>query len=196
LLTLWGLVLGAIGYLASHDASSLSLVVLASFLGALSVLIVVEWRWLFPLRQLVCACREIEKGHLDVIAPELGAPEVKATARIINDMAADFQEVLLMTAHGSNAIRRSAESLDFELGNESSTSIPRKTLSEMLELIRQINELIQEFKYFRVVVGKDSILDVGILKATDSSTERPSKGTIGTVGLDMACVPGSRRTGE
>ncbi len=93
-----------------------------------------------PLVRTARACLKIQSGDLSRTVPESGPASLRRIARTINEMSADFQEVLLLFAH----MVRTAEKAD-----------PSGHTEEMSALIR-------DFKYFRVAIENGTIRDRGV----------------------------------
>jgi hypothetical protein len=115
-----------------------------------------------PLRRVAVACRRIESGDLSRTVPIAGPRQLRCIARLINDMAADFQEVLLLFAHLLRSAQRSASLLALRESGRVSRQFDAGRVDELIADIRQMHEMIHDFKYFRVRVDTDAIVDTGI----------------------------------
>jgi len=113
-----------------------------------------------PLRDLDRATRKFDGGDLSPSAPEAGPPALRRIARTCNDLSADFQEVLLLFAHLS---RSAATAAEFIRARKSSTDPHALSgIDAVLDDIGQMQEMVMDFKYFRVRVGDDGITDTGV----------------------------------
>jgi HAMP domain-containing protein len=147
------------------------LFVLAFTLGAL-VSGLTLWLWLYrPLLRVRAGCRRISSGDLSHTLPEDGPTAVAEMARFNNSLAADFQEILLLFAHLARSAMSSARLLQEHVVDRLGTD-DRGRASEIIEDIHQMQEVIEEFKYFRVCFEDGRIIDTGLVVST--TTQRPS----------------------
>ncbi len=108
----------------------------------------------------------IESGDLGRTLPEQGSRDLIEIARTMNNMSADFQEVLLMFEYLARSTARSAGDLDVVLGECAATEADRKHGSELMAGLDRMQEVIRDFKYYRVRVEEEQIVDTGIGETT------------------------------
>jgi HAMP domain-containing protein len=119
-------------------------------------------RWTEQARRLATACRQVECGDLSRTVPEDGPAPLAEVARAVNTLTADFQEVLLLFAHLVRSARLTVRSLQRHLRSEPAHELDRLRAAQIMSDIEQMEEMISDFKYFRVRIEDDAIVDTGV----------------------------------
>jgi hypothetical protein len=79
----------------------------------------------------------------------------------MNDLEADFQEVLLLFAHMARSARTSADLLR-PLADDATDSSEAERVREVLVDIDEMQAMIKDFRYFRVSLDDGTIRDAGV----------------------------------
>jgi len=106
---------------------------------------------------MVYAAREISKGNLSTTMPIYTNDEIGQLGSIINDITADFQEVLLMVGKINNSAVRSVDSVYNRvevLKEREITDEIRKELNVLYENIGELKALVESFKFYQVDLTK------------------------------------------
>ncbi len=142
--------------------------------AVLGVIICAVWfqlRFSLPLSRLQQVTRSLEGGDLSPTLPETGPPVLHMIARSVNSMLADFQEVLLLFAHLLRSTRRAAKRLQTIRNGSSEDGGDRepadRAVDEIIESIAQMEEMIHDFRFFRVRIEDSMIIDLGIPARAD-----------------------------
>ncbi len=105
-----------------------------------------------PLETVVRAAREISKGNLKVTAPANPTAQIGELAGAINDLAANFQEVLLLTGTTLGNTRAALDRIENSLGHEGQLS--HDELQRQIGLIRvdleMLDSVVKEFDFYQV----------------------------------------------
>jgi hypothetical protein len=117
--------------------------------------------WGGPLSRVAGACRARAATDLSRTLPEVGPSSLRAIARTLNDVEADFQEVLLLFAHMVRSARASADLLR-PLASDATGSPEAGRIREVLEDIDEMQATISDFRYFRVSLDDGLIRDAGV----------------------------------
>lgn len=123
--------------------------------GALSL-----WWLVAPLCEVVAACRAIEEGNLETSAPERGSPELRTLARLVNGLAADLQEILLLFAHMLRSLQHAWSVLG--TGGAGLSDDEREVLGAARDETARMQEVITDFKYYRVALRGGVFVDTGV----------------------------------
>jgi len=91
----------------------------------------------------------------------VGPPSLRAIARTLNDVEADFQEVLLLFAHMVRSARASADLLR-PLVSDEAGSPEAERIRAVLADIDEMQATIRDFRYFRVSLDDGLIRDAGV----------------------------------
>lgn len=105
-----------------------------------------------PLKRLTSAAKEMSNGNLGALIPSDGHGEMGELAEVINDLAANYQEVLLLTGtavgKSSSAVERIEKVLD--LSGESSG---QEELREQVGLIKtdleMLGSVVKDFEFYQ-----------------------------------------------
>jgi len=119
-------------------------------------------RLLAPLAEMTTACLSVKSEDLSLTVPERGTRNLRTLARVINGMAADFQEVLLLFAHMARSARQWVPLLERSVAGSNATDAERRMVAATVGQIDQIQEIISAFKFFRVTLEGDAIIDRGV----------------------------------
>lgn len=117
--------------------------------------------WVGPLSRVARACRARAATDLSRTLPEVGPPSLRAIARTLNDVEADFQEVLLLFAHMVRSARASADLLR-PLVSDEAGSPEAERIRAVLADIDEMQATIRDFRYFRVSLDDGLIRDAGV----------------------------------
>jgi HAMP domain-containing protein len=110
-----------------------------------------------PLDEMVHAAREISKGNLSTTIPVYTKDEIGQLGSIINDITADFQEVLLMVGKINNSAVSSVDAVYNRvevLKEKEITEDIRKELSMLYSNINELRSLVESFKFYQVDLTK------------------------------------------
>jgi hypothetical protein len=137
------------------------LVLLASFAAGAGAATGVSWLvWGAPLSRAARACRKRTATDLSRTLPEEGPESLRTLARTLNDLEADFQEVLLLFAHMVRSARASADLLR-SLATDEADSPDGPCVRAVLADIDEMQATIRDFRYFRVSLDDGVIRDAG-----------------------------------
>lgn len=144
---------------------------IASFLAGVAVTAGASWLvWGAPLSRAARACRTRTATDLSRTLPEEGPESLRTLARTLNDLEADFQEVLLLFAHMVRSARASADLLR-SLRVDEASSPDGSSVHAVLEDIDEMQATIRDFRYFRVS------LDDGVIRDAGATGSRPDPST-------------------
>jgi HAMP domain-containing protein len=110
-----------------------------------------------PLDEMVHAAREISKGNLSTTIPIYTKDEIGQLGSIINDITADFQEVLLMVGKINNTAVGSVDAVYNRVEVLKEKEISEDIRKELMILYNNINELklmVESFKFYQVDLKK------------------------------------------
>jgi HAMP domain-containing protein len=110
-----------------------------------------------PLDEMVHAAREISRGNLSITMPVYTKDEIGQLGSIINDITADFQEVLLMVGKINNAAVKSVDTVYNRvevLQEKEITDDIRHELNTLYENIGELKSLVESFKFYQVDLTK------------------------------------------
>jgi len=115
--------------------------------GALIYLFIT--RLLVPLNVVYSAARNIADGDLSVNVPYRSSHDTADLGKSLNDIAANFQEVLLVTGTKVGACRSAVKTIEKVLANNSP---PDDRLKEQVRIVRQeldaLESLVQSFEFY------------------------------------------------
>jgi methyl-accepting chemotaxis protein len=101
-----------------------------------------------PLRQVIRAAKEMSNGNLSSPIRSQSRNEVRELAEVINDMAANYQEVLLLTGtavgKSSSAVEKIEEMLD-QAGQEE-LQVQLGVIKRDLEMLGSV---VKDFKFYQ-----------------------------------------------
>lgn len=139
-----------------------TLALLLSFGVGATISFGVSWLvWGGPLSRAARVCRFRAATDLSRTLPEEGPPSLRILARTMNDLEADFQEVLLLFAHMARSARTSADLLR-PLADDAADSSEAARVREVLADIDEMQAMIKDFRYFRVSLDDGTIRDAGV----------------------------------
>jgi hypothetical protein len=139
-----------------------ALALLFSFVIGAAFSFGVSWVvWGGPLARAARACHFRAATDLSRTLPEEGPPSLRVLARTMNDLEADFQEVLLLFAHMARSARTSADLLR-PLADDATDSSEAERVREVLVDIDEMQAMIKDFRYFRVSLDDGTIRDAGV----------------------------------
>jgi len=102
-----------------------------------------------PLRRVATLCLRLTSGDLSPTVDESGPQSLKAIARVLNSILADFQEVLLLFVVLLDTARTSMRLLQ-EHADEHCDNTVRSLTASVLGDLSQLRGIIGGFKYYRV----------------------------------------------
>ena len=106
-----------------------------------------------PLDEMVKTAKEISKGNLSKTVPVATKDEIGQLGIVINDITADFQEVLLMVGKISLTSSNATDIIHnrVEILNEKSiTDDIRKELAVLYTNIAELKALVESFKFYQI----------------------------------------------
>ena len=118
-----------------------------------------------PLARAGRVCRRVESGDLSETVPESGPSDLRALARVLNTLLADFQEVLLLFAYLLRSARTSMHLLHERVNAEAGDNASRSLAATILDDLSRMQEMVEGFKYFRVRIESGTITDTGLRPA-------------------------------
>jgi hypothetical protein len=137
-----------------------------------------------PLVQAAGACGRIAEGDLSATVPELGPAPVRKTMSVLNTVLADFQEVLLLCAHGLHSIRRA---LDAAPAGQECPPPGAEALRQARLEVEELQRMLEGFRYFRVKLADGTITDTGVTPTRLASTPAGRRPTAaGAVSIEGA----------
>ena len=105
-----------------------------------------------PLDIVARAAKEISKGNLKVTAPTNPAGQIGEFAGAINDLAANFQEVLLLTGTAVGNSREALDRIEKNIGQQG--RVVDEELRRQIDLIRDdltmLASVVKEFDFYQV----------------------------------------------
>jgi len=112
-----------------------------------------------PLRSVTHAASEIAGGNLAFTVPPALRHEVGDLGQLVHDMAANFQEVLLLTGTTVGNATSSLDQID-ELLRSEANPIPQSRLQEHLDSVRRdvdsLGLVLKSFKFYQTAFnGKE-----------------------------------------
>jgi HAMP domain-containing protein len=110
-------------------------------------------RFISPLGTMTHAAREIAEGNLSVSVPSQGKDDVGTLARALNDVAANYQEVLLLTGIKVGICRDALERMEKML-EEHNPSPDADELERLCRSAREelgmVSDLVKSFEFYEV----------------------------------------------
>ena len=114
-----------------------------------------------PLETIVKTAREISEGNLSVSVPMERRDEIGKLGQTVNDIAVNYQEVLLYTGtkvgNLRSAVSEMEDALDREENNQTGTEV-----REQLEVIRQelegLSDVVQQFRFYKARFNGNKVL--------------------------------------
>lgn len=110
-----------------------------------------------PLDEMVHVAREISRGNLSQTMPVHTKDEIGQLGSIINDITADFQEVLLMVGKINNSAVKSVDTVYNRvevLQEKEITDDIRQELNVLYANIGELKSLVESFKFYQVDLTK------------------------------------------
>jgi methyl-accepting chemotaxis protein len=105
-----------------------------------------------PLKRLTQAAREMSSGNLSVPIRSNGSDEVGELAEVINDLAANYQEVLLLTGtavgKSSSAVERIEEALD-RGGQPAGQEELRGQVEAIKRDLEMLGSVVKDFEFYQ-----------------------------------------------
>jgi hypothetical protein len=151
------------------------LVALGSAVGAAGGAVFCAAWLLLPLLGAARTCKRVAAGDLSETLPESGPRPLRAVAKVFNTVLADFQEVLLLFAHFLRSASASIQALRELADGPASGNTVRSLCAGTLDDLRNMQEMIEGFRYFRVRIEGGAITDAGALPADRRRAQpRPS----------------------
>jgi methyl-accepting chemotaxis protein len=124
-------------------------------------LFLVVWKILKPLGGMVDAAKAITEGNLRGTVPVGSRDEIGMLGGLLNDLAANFQEVLLLvwnhTANSARALQEIKEAVQSQPGGGVTPSGITEHLRTVQEDLHAIQEVVRRFQFYRVTVGQEDV---------------------------------------
>jgi len=127
------------------------------------------WVWIqrnifYPLNDVTASLRLITQGRLNTIHPTNRNDEIGQIGELLNDVAADFQEILLASwTHASRSVDQ-AERLQAILNANPPDAVTRELNQSCDQLIREsksFQKLMEGFEFYDVTVDKNRLVGPG-----------------------------------
>jgi len=120
-------------------------------LGFGSVIGLFVSRVMVPMSSLGDAARKISRGNLNATAPSMPARELVDLGAVINDLSANFQEILLFTGttvgNTSEAVDRIQEALNGK--RPSCEDEVREQVRRIKDDLRKLTAVVKEFEFYQ-----------------------------------------------
>jgi methyl-accepting chemotaxis protein len=117
-----------------------------------AVLYLLMKKVVIPLRNITAVMNEIAGGNLGVTVPSAVRNEVGNLGQTVNDVAANFQEVLLVTGTTVGNVRSSLEEMEKLLQSEAHAN-PQSRVQEHLEAAKRdvdcLGSVVKSFKFYQ-----------------------------------------------
>ena len=110
-----------------------------------------------PLDDMVITAKEISKGNLAKTVPVYSKDEIGQLGSIINDITADFQEVLLMVGKISLTASDATDVIHNRVEVLKEKEISREIQDQLNVLYKNIDELkslVESFKFYQIDLNK------------------------------------------
>lgn len=108
-------------------------------------------RLLAPLDEIAKTGMEISNGNLDVSAPTNTLDEIGELGQVVNQIAANYQEVLLFTGTTAGNSHLAVERME-KLLNRKQPSESVEELQEQVDIVKRdletLEEMVKEFRFF------------------------------------------------
>ena len=137
-----------------------SLIVLTG-LGIFGFLYYLNQKLLAPLNRIAGSLEEILNGNLRGTISVKGIDEVCRVSSLVNDVSANFQETLLLTASLNNSSLKSLEKLDTLVNclSPCDQTVVQEELEALRNNMEELNEVIHYFEFYHVKVNDGHILN-------------------------------------
>ncbi len=119
----------------------------------ISILALFISKFVVPLNTISNVVRTMADGDLTISAPEKLPDDMRSLGKGLNDLAANFQEVLLFTGTMCGNLKSELAALEADLSSENSTLDPEQIKAEIAGLrseIEILSEMVEQFKYYQV----------------------------------------------
>jgi HAMP domain-containing protein len=122
-----------------------------------------------PLDSVAQAAREIAKGNFKVTAPANPAGQIGELAETINDLSANFQEVLLLTGTVLANSREALDEIEDSLGHEAKhvDDELRRQIVLIREDLQMLDSVVKEFNFYQVRFDGRKVLHDGRRRSAD-----------------------------
>jgi HAMP domain-containing protein len=114
-----------------------------------------------PLEAIVKTAREISEGNLSVSVPLERRDEIGKLGQTVNDIAVNYQEVLLFTGTKVGNLRSAVSVLEDALDREENTQTDME-VREQLEVMRRelegLSDVVQQFRFYKARFNGSKVL--------------------------------------
>lgn len=128
-------------------------VIMAAILASFGVILVLFIsRIVVPLNAITAVVRSMADGDLTVSAPETLPYDMRPLGQGLNDLAANFQEVLLFTGATTGNLRNELEALEARLSRQDAhvdTDELKMNISELRLEVETLSAMVEQFKYYQ-----------------------------------------------
>lgn len=103
-----------------------------------------------PIRSIGRGARAIASGRLDVTVPSHGEDEIAALGAAVNEIAANYQEVLLLTGTHAGRCLSATETVENAIkdGNDCAAGVLEQQAVLLQRELAAIAEVVQGFRFF------------------------------------------------
>lgn len=151
----------ALARCAGDCSPSLPAMLLVTVFGFAGVIYFLVVRVFGPLSEINASLARIACGDLSGTAPRPKEKSLLEAAQTLNDIAANFQEALLVTGTAAGNIRAGVERME-ELSNKCSEDSLSKDIPNLLADLRQnvelLNMMVTSFRYFHTDFQGDRVV--------------------------------------
>jgi hypothetical protein len=124
-------------------------------------LFLVVWKMLKPLGGMVEAAKAITEGNLRGTVSVGSRDEIGMLGELLNDLAANFQEILLLvwnhTANSARALQEIEEVVQSQTGGGVTPSGMTERLQMAQKDLHAIQEVVRTFQFYRVTLGHEGV---------------------------------------
>jgi methyl-accepting chemotaxis protein len=138
--------------IAAAFRSRLLFLLIISSLGLGLVGYLLAARFIGPLRVLGQKARDVADGRLDVTFPEAGPDDVAELGAALNQIAANYQEVLLLTGTTVGKLKGIVGKMDAALQDRDASSASQQLpalVSAMDDELDTLVDIVRCFEYFQ-----------------------------------------------
>ncbi|MCA1959778.1 MAG: HAMP domain-containing protein [Desulfomonile sp.] len=133
------------------------------------ILYLILWRVLPPIRSISRGAREIAAGRLDVSVPSQGKDEIAALGRAVNEIAANYQEVLLLTGTHAGTCLSAAETMEQMLkdGNGHDAADLTRQVALVKGELASIVDVVHGFRFYDAYFNGKEVVRSGPHKGNE-----------------------------
>jgi methyl-accepting chemotaxis protein len=115
-----------------------------------------------PLKEMVKSAKRMSEGYLNETMPICSSDEIGQIGEIMNDIASNFQEILLYASAISKSSKGTVEELNEALHNPNCGAATENIEAHLVKLrgdMSELEEIVHSFKFFDVKIENGKITD-------------------------------------